>query len=122
MSKEEKLCDEVETVSDFTYLDNMVSADGGCEAAVTAGIRCGWVKFKECGELLYSMFPLWLKGAGYKSYVRPAILYGSEAFCLKVSEMGILQRSDGSMVRAMCGVQLKDTKKSTDLMFNAGFE
>ena len=23
-----------------------------CEAAVTAGTRCGWVKFRECGELL----------------------------------------------------------------------
>ena len=29
-----------------------VSAGGGCEAAVTV-TRCGWVKFKECGKLLY---------------------------------------------------------------------
>ena len=34
-------------------------------------------------------FPLWLKGTDYKSYVRPAILYGSEAWCLKESEIGI---------------------------------
>ena len=26
----------------------------------------------------------------YKTYVRPAILYGSEAWCLEESEMGIL--------------------------------
>ena len=31
--------------------------------------------------------------------------------------MGILLRTDGSIVRAMCGVQLKDRKGSTDLMF-----
>ena len=30
-----------------------VSASGGCEAAVTARTICGWVRFKECGELLY---------------------------------------------------------------------
>ena len=31
-------------------------------------------------------FPLLLKGAVYKSYVRLAILYGSEAWCMKESE------------------------------------
>ena len=31
--------------------------------------------------------------AVHKSYVRPAILHGSEAWCLKESEMGILQRT-----------------------------
>ena len=59
-------------------------------------------------------------GAVYKSYVRPAILYGSEAWCLKESEMGILRRTERSMVRAMCGVQLKDRKRSKDLMLMLG--
>ena len=72
-----KLCDRVEAVGAFTYLGDMVSAGGGCEAARE---RCGWVKFRECGELLYGRrFPLRLKGAIYESYVRPAMLYGSEA-------------------------------------------
>ena len=34
--------------------------------------------------------------------------------------MGILQRTERSMVRAMCGVQLKDRKISKDLMFMLG--
>ena len=59
--------------------------------------------------------------ADYKRpYIRPAILYESEAWCLKESEMGILQRTERSMVSAMCGVQLKDQKRSTDLMFMLG--
>ena len=49
----EKLCDEVETVKEFTCLGDRVSAGGGCESVVTARTRCGWVKFKECGWLLY---------------------------------------------------------------------
>ena len=86
-----KTCDEVETVQEFAYIGDRVSAGGGCEAAVTARTRCGWVKFRECSELLYGRrFPLWLKLAVYESYVRPAMLYGSEAWCLKESEMGIL--------------------------------
>ena len=59
-------------------------------AAVTARTRCGRVKLRECGELLYGrIFPLKLKEAVYE-YVRPAILYGSEAWWLKGSGMEIL--------------------------------
>ena len=58
---------------------------------MTARTRYGWVKFRECGELLYGRrFHLMLKGAVHRSYVWPAILYGSEAWCLKESDIGIL--------------------------------
>ena len=68
VEQEVKLCDEVKTVSEFTYLGNRVSAGGGCVAVVTARTRCGWVKFRECGELLDGRrFPLRLKGAVYRS-------------------------------------------------------
>ena len=78
MEQEEKLCDEVETVREFTYLGDRVR---GCEAAVTVRTRCEWVMFRECGELLYGRrFPLRLKGAVYWSCVRPSMLYGIEAW------------------------------------------
>ena len=65
-------------------LCDRVSVGGGCEAAVTARTRCGWAKFRVCGELLNSRrFPLKLKGVFNKTYARPAILHGSEAWCLK---------------------------------------
>ena len=97
LEQEEKLCDEEEIVREFTYLGDRVSAGGVCEAAVTARTRCGWVKLRECGELLYGRrFPLKLKGAVYNSYIRPAILYGSEAWCLKESEMVILRSTEDS--------------------------
>ena len=48
------------------------------------------------------------------------MLYGSEASCLKESEMGILRKTETSMVRAMCGVLLKVSKRTTDLMFMLG--
>ena len=64
----------MKTVWELTYLGIRVSAGGGCEAAVTAKTICGWVKFREWGELLYGRrFPPKLKGAVYKSYIRPAI-------------------------------------------------
>ena len=42
MEHEAKLIDEVETVREFTYLGDRVSAGGGCEAAVPARSRL-WV-------------------------------------------------------------------------------
>ena len=76
MEQEEKLCDKVETVLEFTYLGDRVSAGGEVEAAVTAR-RCGWVKLRECGELLHGRrFSLKLKGAVY-------IMQGQQ-YCMEV--------------------------------------
>ena len=116
------MCDKVVTVGELTYLGDRVSAGGGCEAAVTARTKCGSVNIREFVELLYGgKFTIWLKGAVYKSYIRTAIIYGSYAWCLKECEMGILLRTERSMVKAMCGVQLKNRKRSTDLMLMLGF-
>ena len=46
-----------------------------------------------------------------KSYVRLVILYGSRAWCLEESEMGIMRRTERSMVIAVCGVQLMDRER-----------
>ena len=80
------------------------------------------VKHRECDGLLHGrIFPIELKGAMCKRYVSPVILYESEVWCLNESEMGMLRRTEGSMVIVMCGVQLKDRKRSTYLMLIFGF-
>ena len=57
---------------------------------MAARTRCGLVEFRECSDWLYGrIFPLTLKVAVYESYVGPAILHGSEAWCLNESVMGI---------------------------------
>ena len=43
MEKEERLCNEEETVREVIYLGDWVSVGEGCEAAVTARTRCGWL-------------------------------------------------------------------------------
>ena len=75
----------------INIIGDRVSVVGGSEAVVTARTRCGWVKFRERSEFLYGWrFPLRLEGAVYKSYIRPAMLHLSEAWCLKESKVGIL--------------------------------
>ena len=59
----EKLCDEVETVNGFCYLGDRLNSTDGCEAAVTARVRIGWVRFSEGEELLLgNRFSLRMKG------------------------------------------------------------
>ena len=75
MEPAEELCEEVETVRALCYFWDRVNASGGCEAAVTARARIGWVKFKECWELLNSKrFSFKTKGMVYRSCVRSAML------------------------------------------------
>ena len=42
----------------------------------------------------------------YKSCVRSAILYGSEAWCLREKKMAILRKTERAMIRAMCAINL----------------
>ena len=111
----EALCHEVETVKEFCYLGDRLNASGGCETAVTSRVRIGWMKFRECGELLRGRRFLRMKGMVYRSCVRSAMLYGSETWCLRETKMAIL-RTERAMVRSMCGVKLVDKKKMENLM------
>ena len=98
----EKLCDEVETMNGLCHSEDRLNSSGGCEAAVTAKVRIGWARFREFEEsLLGNRFPLKMKGKVYRCCVRSAILYGSEAWCLKENEKAILRRKQGAMVRAI---------------------
>ena len=56
----------------------------------------------------------------YRTCVKSALLYGSETWCLRESEMGSLGRSERTMVRSMCGVKLVDRKKMEELMEMVG--
>ena len=58
----------------------------------------------------------------YRTCVRSAMLYGSETWCLKESEMGILRRTERAMVRSMCRVKLVDRKNMEELMKMLGLK
>ena len=119
----EVLCDKVDTVKGFCYLRDMLNASGGCVSAVTSRVRIGWMKFRECGELLNGRrFSLRMKEMVYRSCVRSAMLYGSETWCLRDSEMSILRRTERAVVRSMCGVKLVNRKKMEELMEMLGLK
>ena len=119
----EVLCNEVETVKGFCYLGDRLNGSGGRETAVTSRVRIRWVKFRECGELLRGRwFSSRMKGNLYHGCARSAMLYGSETWCLRESEMAILRRTERAMVRYLCGVKLVDRKNMEELMEMLGLK
>ena len=117
----EKLCDELK--NGFCYLGDRLNANGGCEVAVTARVSIGWIKFRECVELLLgNRFPLKMKGKVYRYCVRSAMLYGSEAWCLKENEKAILRRTERAMVRAVCGQKVVDRETTEEQMDMLGLK
>ena len=44
------------------------------------------------------------------------MLYGSETWCLRETEMAILKRTEKAMMRAMCGAKMIDGRRSQELM------
>ena len=98
-------------------LGDRPNTSGGCETVMTSRVRIEWMKFTQCGELIRERrFSSRMKGMVYRSCVRSAMLYGSDTWCLRESEMAILRRTEKAMVRSMRGVKLVDRKNTEELM------
>ena len=55
-----------------------------------------------------------MNGKVYRCCVRPAILYGSEAWCLIENEKAILRKNERIIVRATCGQKVDDRKTNEE--------
>ena len=110
-----------EKVDSFCYLGDMLSAEGGVDAAVTTRVRSAWKKFRELVPFLTSKAPsLKMKGQVYTACVRSCMLYGSEAWALKAEHEMKLERTEMRMIRWMSGVSLQDRRTSQDLRSRVG--
>ena len=58
----------------------------------------------------------------YQSCERSAMLYGSEAWCLRENEMAILRRTEKAIMSAMCGVKMIEKRRSKELMSFLGLK
>ena len=112
-----------EVVDKFCYLGDMISADGGVEAAVETRVVTAWKKFKELSPfLLAKRISLRLKGKVYASCVRSSMTYASETWALTAKLENRLETTDMRMVRWICGVSLRDQKTSDELRTLLGLQ
>ena len=47
-----KLHNDVESLTELSYLGDRINSEGECETAVTCRTRIGWVEFRDCHDLL----------------------------------------------------------------------
>ena len=108
---------KLECVPKFCYLGDTLGAGGGVEEAARARVRCAWAKFKELSPILTARGALYhIKGKIYKACVQSVLTYnGTETWAMKIANLQSLERTERMMVRWMCGVSLKDRKRSVDL-------
>ena len=108
---------KLECVSKFCYLGDTLGSGGGVVEAARARVRCAWAKFKELSPILT------MRGASYRIKGRIYIVLVSRVFCymelkswaIKADYLRSLERTERMMVRWMCGVYLKDRRRSEDL-------
>jgi hypothetical protein len=70
---------ELEKVGKFSYLGDMLDAEGGADLAVATRMKYAWKKFRELSPFLTSKgFSLMLKMKVCASCIRRCMIYGSE--------------------------------------------
>ena len=84
----------------------MISAGGGCESAAITRARTAWGKYRDLLPILRSKsVALKTKGRVYDTYVRSAMLNGSETWTSKKTVIDSFQRNYRSMLQRMCGIR-----------------
>ena len=113
----------LERCGSFCYLGDTLSESGGASLAVTSRMRCAWKKFNEFRPLLKQKHVSEkLKGRLYASGVRTSMIYASETWALRKEDLMRLVRTERQMIRAMCGVTVRDKIKSVDGLSRLGIE
>ena len=113
----------IELVEKFCYLGDMLCAGGGAEEASRTRVRSAWGQFNELAPVLTKRgVSLKLKGKIYDACVQRVLVYGSETWAIKAEDLASLRRAERMMVRRMCGVSLKDRKRSDELLNSLGIE
>ena len=106
----------LEKVDKFCYLGDMLNAEGGCDSAVMARVRCAWKKFREYLPILTEKgFLLKLKDEVHTSCERSCSIYSSETWPIKVEHKAKLERNETNTLGWMRVFNLKARKKNMEL-------
>ena len=99
----------------FFWAGDATAGEGVVEAA-RARVRCAWAKFKELSPILTVRGASYhIKGRIYSACVQSVLICGTETWAMKADDLRSLERTEHVTVRWMCGVSLKDRKRSEDL-------
>ena len=120
--KEVMIGDEkLEVVQKFCYLEDMLSAGGGCELASITRCKCAWAKFRQLLPLLAIRHLLLLtRGRVYPTCVRRAMLHAAETWPVTVSTLNRFRRNNLAIICWMCNIKTNDNVCSDSLLSKLG--
>ena len=96
-------------VEKFKYISSIVQQNGEIDEDINQRIKVGWQKWKQAtGVLCDRRMPVRLKGKVYRTVVRPVVLYGSECWPIKKTQVLRLMVAEMRMIRWMCGYTRMD--------------
>ena len=105
--------EKLEVVPEFCYLEDMLSAGGGCELAAITRCICTWGKFRQSLPLLTNcQVPLLTRGKVYSSCVRSVMLHAAETWAMKADTLNRLRRNDRAMIHWIYNVKARDEVSS----------
>ena len=100
---------EIEEVTSFCYLGEVLDTNQGAESAVKYRIFTAWNKWKELASLLVNKnIPLGRRIDLYCACIRSAMLYGSETWALTEGLVKRLETNELRMLRYMTGIKWQD--------------
>jgi len=90
-------------VDKFKYLGSIIQQNGDIDEDINQRIKVGWQKWKfTSGVLCDKRVPLGLKGKVYRMVVRSTVLYRSECWPLKKTQVQRLMVAEMRMIRWIC--------------------
>ena len=106
-------------IASVCYLDDMLSAGGGCKIKVTSHVKTACKRFRELLPVLTSRHLSYkTHGHVYSSCVGSAILQASETWPLTKTNLQCLQSNDWAMIRQICSIKPDDVAmvRSSELL------
>ena len=76
----------METVTDFTFLNSKITADGDCSHEIKRCLLLGRKAMSNLDSILKSRHYFANKGLSSQSYVFPVVMYGCEIWTIKKAE------------------------------------
>ena len=80
--------EELKNVDHFKYLGSVIDKAGTIDRDVDLRLHAAWSSWRKLAGVLYDRkIPLRLKAKVYEAMIRPALMYGSECWAMKVTEL-----------------------------------
>ena len=97
----------------FKYLGSTLTETGSCQAEVATRVNAAWCKWRELTPVICDkQMSLRLRVKVYKSVVRPVLLYGTEMWATKETDLKLLEKTGMRMWMWIKGISSKDHVRS----------